>query len=178
MLDMSASRFDPENLAFSLAIRLYRATEEEDAEKLRAIPRRGKELPQLVAQIGLVSSLAFYMSKIERADIYTQLYRYLVEDKEPSRDLRQVIVEDCKKEGGGYTVLLALMGAFISKTALDNIVNIDVCKNVEKIFDLARCLKDIRESGNEIILEKYSIRFLTVLKRLLEALFGREKQER
>ncbi len=155
-----------ETLAIDLVLRLHKAYN----GKGEALERRGKEIPQLISQVGLSNALVFYLSKAKE-ETYTLVYKYLSSDKEkdPEPKVRDEIRKEAQSEGGGYSVILALVNTALSKIVKGRVSE---CVDLSNFRDTASCLKKLREEKLELVAEAKLMNFLTVARRLLEAFYG------
>ncbi len=161
---------DLETLALKVAIALNDAY----SEKANPIANRAKDLPQLVLQVGLVHALAFYMSKVEDEDSYRKLYSYLVNrigmgpsSNVTKQEIRDILSKESAGEGKGYLTLLAVATVFIS----NEVANINECKDLSSLKDVAKCLLKLKESKEVATLEKRLLNYLVISKRFLEAFY-------
>lgn len=141
--------------------------------KAHALERRGKDLPALVLQSGFVTSITFYLSKLDSEVLYSKTYNKLRGfNTELDKNYCNDLSNDLREEGKGYTIMLALVNYYLSKIAESKQIN--ECKNLNGIISVAKCLKTLRESteAGEFIVESLMMPYLIELKKLLEALYG------
>ncbi|HIC99671.1 MAG TPA: hypothetical protein EYP08_08690, partial [Pyrodictiaceae archaeon] len=137
------------------------------------------ELPTLVLQTGLIPALTFYLSKVEKEEVYKLVLEALEAkvDKskleELSEEDKKMVREEVGGEGKGYTTLLGISAYMLKQLA--DMYKIEKCKNINTIVGFVECLHEIRNNrGKEVILEKQFMKFMLEVKKLFDAFF-REK---
>ena len=116
---------DLDILAMDLIERLYKAYQ----NKAETFARRGKDLPQLVAQTGLVTALIFYLSKSDKEN-YEKIYNYLIQQNTDVETVYKSLRDEAEGEGKGYTVLLALINVALNKMSQKGFITVNECKDL------------------------------------------------
>ncbi len=137
-------------------------------ETKEAVARRANDLANLLTQLGFTPTLTFYLSKAsERKRVYSDLIGYLTGKSEIKSLNITNICRDVTGEGSGYSILLALVTACLFKLGY-----IEENKIPSTFRDLIDFLKNIREKGKELSVERSLSPVVIELKKLLNALYG------
>ena len=158
------STIDPIEVALELTSRLDEALKQCNKEK-KAIPRRANDIASLLTQLGLTPTITFYLSKSSNKErIYSNLIEYLLGRTD---SVGSFICEDVSNEGDGYSILLALIIASLTK--LGHIKESEVPTNYRKLIDY---LKQVRRDYKvEYLIERSLSQIVIEFKKLLNALY-------
>jgi CRISPR type III-B/RAMP module-associated protein Cmr5 len=133
-----------------------------------AIVRRLKNAPQLMLQTGLIPTVTFYLSKLdkkEKQDAYSIAIRVIQGVKNTLEDEeKRKFCSNTSGEGGGYPHALALILAYAAKQAgckLDNIVELN--------SEFLKCIEEIQKRGATI--ERLVQAYVNELKKIASALY-------
>ncbi len=125
------------------------------------VRRRARELPSLMLQAGLVPTLTFFMSKAEENE-FMEWFSYLRNPQPTNRPS-----SDLKGEGGGYSVLLAMIFDAMEKLAGVNV------GSVSGFTDLLKILLGIGSGrGESLRISRILMPYLVEVKKLATALLG------
>jgi len=172
-MNQREERWDPIKIALQRTFKLKEiieiCTPEAERLKTRALPRRAKDLPQLILQLGLIPALTFYLSKVEDKELYKALVDSLSGKKKFDTNLCRALQKEVEEEGKGYTALLATIASTLPliKVSLKS-----QSQDLNSLPSLASYLLTIRDEGKDLVIEKSLISFLVELKKLFEAFFG------
>ena len=128
-----------------------------------AIARRAKDAPQLILQVGLVPTLAFFLSKLdreERRQTYAAALKVIFCEGSCSAN----ICGDLTGEGGGYPHIAALLIAYAGSLAGCAPGDLGVLSH-----RLVECLERIRGGGMK--LERLVASYAEEVKKLATALY-------
>ena len=64
------TRFDPVKTALDVTLKIKQLIDAVQPKETVALSRRARELPTLVLQTGLTPALTFYLSKVEKEEVY------------------------------------------------------------------------------------------------------------
>lgn len=167
---------DLETLAVNVAIKVEDILKSCKIERrsASALSRRAKDLPSLVQQAGLFQATVFYLSKVENEDLYSGIYKALVDSQQQSSYSNKIdcakVAEEVSGEGKGYTLLLAVLTRAISEYSKQQL-NIRECNEIDTIINIAKCIQILREKGLLLMIERALNPYLITVKRLFEALY-------
>lgn len=202
----STERVDPIGLALKLTLKLVQlvekckeATGTETKITGEGITRRAKDLPGLVASVGLIPALTFYMSKAigkgrtggeaSTLDLYSALYRFIASEENSENEL-STLLNYCttkhkegprKRDGEDKEASKGILTTEIQEngyTIMLAIVAVALeklgltCQHcLSSIKDLAKALLYIHSNATlELAAESTILEFLTETKKLVEAL--------
>lgn len=204
----STERVDPIGLALKLTLKLVQlvekckeanGTETKNTEEGKGITRRAKDLPGLVASVGLIPALTFYMSKAigkgrtgseaSTIDLYSALYRFIASEENSENEL-STLLNFCttehkegprKRDGEDKEASKGILTTEIQEngyTIMLAIVAVALeklgltCQHcLSSIKDLAKALLYIHSNATlELAAETTILEFLTETKKLVEAL--------
>lgn len=180
------ARLDPESLAVEAMLRLASEIEARASGKCKSLAVRAADLPQLLAQTGLVATALFYISKSDER-LYAELLGKLApaqgqpqEPPQQGRGERDPLPDECGSEGKGYTLGLALLAHAIAAMGSAGLLGKDLsarCNwdSIGGFKGLASCILGIREARSDLKAERILAAYLTSVKRLSEALY-KEKE--
>ena len=166
------TRFDPVKTALDVTLKIKQLIDAVQPKETVALSRRARELPTLVLQTGLTPALTFYLSKVEKEEVYKLVLEALEAkvDESKLKELAEKVREEVGGEGKGYTALLSISAYTLKQLA--NIYGIEKCKNMGTIVELVECLHEIRgDRHKEVMLEKQFINFMLEVKKLFDAFF-------
>lgn len=163
--------FDPNKKAVEYGLNLYYTLSDNNncgleskngklvAKGLRA---RARSFPNIISSTGLLPAVAFAMSKINNRKMIQAAWKILNGSSDPGHC--NELAKDLQKDGGGYTIIVALIAKILEDSKL--------CKIKSESIDtsLAGCLVN-KEFKDIIIAEKIVQATLQEFKKLVDALF-------
>ncbi|ALU12244.1 hypothetical protein EYM_01765 [Ignicoccus islandicus DSM 13165] len=198
MSETIATVANPMKLALTHILKIERLRKEylekqlvEDSEKLDlgGFVTRMKQYPSLLMSSGLVTSVSFYISKIEKekgsGEALRLLYEYLTTNRDESHEdeersvleklttsesVRKAILSEMKSDAKGYLIASALLIAAISE--FSRAIGLELPDEGEFLTKFIEFLKELLEDTsleNLILLENLMREYSIEVKRLVEA---------